>query len=53
MRKIGNLPCLGIEEICRQSENNNHDDKYDVILPSDALQGDWIDEGIEEDRKNR
>ena len=39
---------LRIVEVGGQQEGDEDDDEDDIVLPSDAGQRDWVDEGVEE-----
>lgn len=49
----GVAPGLWVEEVHRDAQQNEHDDEDEVVPPADALQGNRVDESIEEDRNNR
>lgn len=44
---------LGIEEVRSDAEDDQHHDKDNVVFPPDGLEGDRVDERVEEDGGNR
>lgn len=45
--------CFRVEEVGRKCENDQHRKEDKVVLPSDSGQGDWVDESVEKDCKDR
>lgn len=44
--------CLGVEEIHSEEHDDEHNDEDKVVLPSNALKRNGVDESVENDRDN-